>query len=1443
MADPLIASAFVTIAPEPTSLKSFGPNVQRQLSSQLKTTPIKVTITPVLGTYKARIQGELRATKFVLPVTAVLAPKNKAALQAQLKGLSGLVVPVTGVVTGAVPGKGAGLAGSLTGSGISGGTKPPKEIPPQRTPKTVFDQTRKKATDALELATAKLNATRAEGISLDEQSRRTTKALIASENALTAAQKAQITLSDTVTKKQAARLQRDVAAAEKLQESVLARRADITSQKQIADAKPAAATAALSKEERQLESIQNARVRTANRLVKAETAGALMTTKFASARSVLLAKTAVLEAAENLHTAAVKAEAKAEATTSAAVRKRLSAEVAATKALQDKAAAEVRNAQAAYDSALANKQAGAAAAQRASSERLAARGGVATILQRLGARGATLAASGEFLAGAAVVTAIGKSVDLAADLEQELNVFNVAAEATAGQMVLVSEKAKQLGQDITLPAVSANDAAFAMTELAKAGLTVEDSMDAARGTLQLATAANLDNAEAVNITASALNAFGLAGSEAVHVADLLTGASNEAQGGIGEMGASLGNVASVARQVGVSIEDTVALLTLLAKNGIQGAEGGTALKMAMLRLIAPTDEAAQILKDLNIRVLDLNGNLRPEVFDEIQRAVDKLTPKLRNQALATIYGARAIRAQGVLGREGVAGLNAMREATDQQGLAAELAGARTQGFKGDVEALKNAMATFGLEIGEVVIPGLTQVIDSGIAIVNVLQDVADAADEADKALADIGPIGDLDLGKILGPLEEPIEFLGSSTGDVINDLRANLELIKRGDWIDPFKSAEQTLDRINQEVIEVASSSGALSEKLNETDGLTEAILLVKEMRSQLYGSGEEVEKTRERLDSVVRVLAALGRKPTAIELEALFKKGYIPESLYALQAELNRLPPLNVKAGFAKDSFVVTPEAREAVTSAGEKTENAFHLAFGKALTPDMKALFALAFGQAKVEAEIAGKEAAASFKQSFGTELALAELTPGVQDDLAAWNRALIQRNKNLARAQEAFANAKTPKAKAAADKWVRNAAAAVKEAEDAIATILKDQASKRKAAAEKIEQARNKADQDFLDAMGFKRGQYENQVLIAEGTARLTDDIKTHTALRDYIKKSIAEAEKTIKDQKLKAQVVQSLTADLIQENQTIDNLFQQLQASISERFQLRISIASIVGTVTSIRRLYAAWIEELKKALDEAKPGSKLALELKNEILQTQQAMYDAINEGFQLDIEIAQASENKKAEIAARERFIAQLKREQAQYKRGTLEWKRLQLEIINQQKAIDEVKGAQKDYNNSYQTMMFEFLQAQQGFAANLLGNLIPGSLTGLVGTGIPIGGTKPGAGVTAATAAISGIDPKTGRPLGESGRGAPKVGLPGGSLVPGGSVASAISKQSQISAGQLGPSRGQASDQIHLLRQIVHLLKEIKRGSDFPEARGQSARAASAHDYGSGGGGTATAA
>lgn len=401
----------------------------------------------------------------------------------------------------------------------------------------------------------------------------------------------------------------------------------------------------------------------------------------------------------------------------------------------------------------------------------AERGIAAQGLALLGLRAGTLAASSGFLAGTVAVLGFAKSLQSAAQFETELNVFQVNAKATADQMERVSAAAKALGRDITLPGVTAQTAATAMTELAKAGLSVQDSMEGARGALQLATAAQIDTSQASELVANTLNAFGLQGQDAVKVADLLAGAAKSAQGEIGEFGTALGQVASVADQFGVSAGDTVTLLTQLAKAGLQGGRAGTTLRTAILGLIKPTAAAKVELEKLEkagVQITKPNGAFDPTAFAQINEALKKYSLAQANAARATIFSQDAIKVLGRATSGGIEDFNNINRAVNEAGISLELSSARTQGLQGDIENLSNQASSFGLTIGEVAqgptslfiktladtLNNVNTTVDGLVELTRGVKNLASAAADSDPALRvvadNLGKI--VTVGKFINPV-------------------------------------------------------------------------------------------------------------------------------------------------------------------------------------------------------------------------------------------------------------------------------------------------------------------------------------------------------------------------------------------------------------------------------------------------------------------------------------------------------------------------------------------------------------------------------------------------------------------------------------------------------------------------------------------------------------------
>lgn len=316
------------------------------------------------------------------------------------------------------------------------------------------------------------------------------------------------------------------------------------------------------------------------------------------------------------------------------------------------------------------------------------------------------------LVGAGALAAGVASVKMAGDYEQGLNIFKSVSGATAQQMAMVAAKARELGQDASLPGVSARDAANAMTELSKAGLSVNDTLAASKGVMSLAKAGQIDVADAATIAAQALNAFKLKGSDAGKVADVLANGANASATDIRGLSLGLQQSAAVASQFGVSLEDTVTTLGLFANRGMQGSDAGTSLKTMLISLANPSKKAANLMHELGINAYDASGKFvgMRQLAQNLQNGLKGLSEEQKQQALATIFGTDAFRAAAFLADSAGKSYDDMSKAVGRSGAAMDLAKAQNSGFNGALDNLKSTLETVGTDIGMKLLPPLTKII-------------------------------------------------------------------------------------------------------------------------------------------------------------------------------------------------------------------------------------------------------------------------------------------------------------------------------------------------------------------------------------------------------------------------------------------------------------------------------------------------------------------------------------------------------------------------------------------------------------------------------------------------------------------------------------------------------------------------------------------------------------
>ncbi|WP_048378891.1 phage tail tape measure protein [Corynebacterium renale] len=306
----------------------------------------------------------------------------------------------------------------------------------------------------------------------------------------------------------------------------------------------------------------------------------------------------------------------------------------------------------------------------------------------IGAAGKMGAALGAAMGGAEFARNV---FETGKEFQSQLNTMAAVSQASAAQLEAVQAKARELGSATDLTATSASDAAAAMTELAKGGFSVEQSMEAAKGTLQLASAAQVDAATAATIQSQALQAFSLDASEAGRVSDILAGAANASSAEMTDVSMALQQAGTVANQFGVNIDDTATAIAMFANAGITGSDAGTLLKTALLSLTDQGKPAQRAIEELGLTIYDAQGRFvgLESLMGQLNKAAASISDEQYQAATATLFGSDAMRLAGIAASQGAEQFANLRDAVTRQGQAAEVAAAQTEGLPGALERMQN----------------------------------------------------------------------------------------------------------------------------------------------------------------------------------------------------------------------------------------------------------------------------------------------------------------------------------------------------------------------------------------------------------------------------------------------------------------------------------------------------------------------------------------------------------------------------------------------------------------------------------------------------------------------------------------------------------------------------------------------------------------------------------
>lgn len=148
--------------------------------------------------------------------------------------------------------------------------------------------------------------------------------------------------------------------------------------------------------------------------------------------------------------------------------------------------------------------------------------------------------------------------------------------------------------------------------------------------------------------ATAMRQFGLETTDMERILAVVTRAADVTVAEISGLNEGLKFIGPTAKEFGVSLEDTVATLGLLAEMGIQGSMAGTGIARALSDVVSPSTKAAAEFENLFDAAQPFfeGGEFigLPAMIDKLAAALEDMSSEQRAAALNTIFDANAVRA-------------------------------------------------------------------------------------------------------------------------------------------------------------------------------------------------------------------------------------------------------------------------------------------------------------------------------------------------------------------------------------------------------------------------------------------------------------------------------------------------------------------------------------------------------------------------------------------------------------------------------------------------------------------------------------------------------------------------------------------------------------------------------------------------------------------------------
>lgn len=292
------------------------------------------------------------------------------------------------------------------------------------------------------------------------------------------------------------------------------------------------------------------------------------------------------------------------------------------------------------------------------------------------------------------------------DFEASVSEMGATSGAVGEDLLELENKAREMGATTNK---SAKEAADAMGYMALAGWDNRQMLEGIEPVLKLSSAGNIDLARTSDLVTDSMAAMQLEVEGLPDFLDMVAQASRKSNTDIDALMEAFLVAGGTMSTFNVPLEESTALLGIMANRGYKGAEAGTALNAIFTNLTRGTGEAQKALDKYGISVFDAEGEFKglETVLMDIKDKTADMTDEQKANFISLVAGKEHLKTFNAM----LSGLGdeygALKEdVSNANGVLEEMYDVMTDNLKGAFDEFKSGLAESGITIFKNLQPAL-----------------------------------------------------------------------------------------------------------------------------------------------------------------------------------------------------------------------------------------------------------------------------------------------------------------------------------------------------------------------------------------------------------------------------------------------------------------------------------------------------------------------------------------------------------------------------------------------------------------------------------------------------------------------------------------------------------------------------------------------------------------